>query len=167
VTIAFYPGSFDPITNGHIDVLKGALDVVDHVVIGVGVHPKKVPFLSSRLRLELIQQTLETLDIKNRVTTLTFDTLVIDAARQAKAKVLIRGVRDSTDLNYEMQMAGMNTFLAPEVQTIFIPAGLSTRHITATLVRQIAQLGGDVSAFVPDYVKQSMDKTIQNSGENP
>lgn len=148
---AFYPGSFDPMTNGHLDVLTQALAIAPRVVIGIGVHPGKVPMFSFDERAALIRQSLtETLpDRLADIDVVAFDTLVVDAARKHGTKILIRGLRDGTDLDYEMQMAGMNRQMAPDIQTVFLPAGATTRPITATLVRQIAAMGGDVSAFVP------------------
>lgn len=151
MTIAFYPGSFDPMTNGHLDVLVQALNVVPKVVVGIGIHPGKVPMFSFEERAELIASSLgeavpeRALD----VSVIAFDGLAVDAARQHAATLLVRGLRDGSDLDYEMQLAGMNRQMAPDLQTVFLPAGTASRPITATLVRQIATMGGDVSAFVP------------------
>lgn len=151
MTIAFYPGSFDPMTNGHLDVLAQALNVASTVIVAIGVHPGKVPLFSFEERADLLQQSLASaFPLKaGSVSVVSFDNLVIDAARSHGASLLVRGLRDGTDLDYEMQMAGMNRQMAPELQTIFLPAGTAFRPITATLVRQIAAMGGDVSAFVP------------------
>jgi pantetheine-phosphate adenylyltransferase len=151
MTTAFYPGSFDPMTNGHLDVLVQALQVADRVIVAIGVHPGKTPLFSFEERADLIRASLaEALPEKaNNIDVVSFDRLVVDAARSNGARLLIRGLRDGTDLDYEMQMAGMNRQMAPDVQTVFLPAGSASRPITATLVRQIASMGGDVSAFVP------------------
>ncbi len=151
---AFYPGSFDPMTNGHLDVLLQALNVCERLVVGIGVHPGKVPMFSFDERAELIKASLGevTNDGAERIDVIAFDNLAVDAARAAGASMLIRGLRDGTDLDYEMQMAGMNSQMAPDIQTVFLPAGTGSRPITATLVRQIANMGGDVSAFVPPPV---------------
>ena len=152
--IALYPGSFDPVTNGHLDVVRGAVMLVDRLVVAVGVHASKAPLFSVEDRQAMIEEACGPLaraagcDLGFA----TFSGLVVDAARQAGAACIIRGVRDGTDLDYEMQMAGMNMTMAPEVQTIFLPASPAARPITATLVRQIAGMGGDVSAFVPPSV---------------
>jgi pantetheine-phosphate adenylyltransferase len=151
MTVAFYPGSFDPITNGHIDVLVQALNVAPRVIVAVGIHPGKTPMFSFEERADLIRQSI-TAALPERaadVSVVSFANLVVDAARSHGAQLLIRGLRDGTDLDYEMQMAGMNRQMAPDVQTVFLPAGVASRPITATLVRQIAAMGGDVSAFVP------------------
>ncbi|MCJ8147630.1 pantetheine-phosphate adenylyltransferase [Shinella sp. H4-D48] len=151
MTVAFYPGSFDPFTNGHIDVLVQALNVASKLVVAIGVHPGKTPLFSFEERADLIQRSIaDALPARaGDVSVVSFSNLVVDAARSHGARLLIRGLRDGTDLDYEMQMAGMNRQMAPDVQTVFLPAGVASRPITATLVRQIAAMGGDVSAFVP------------------
>ncbi len=158
MTIAFYPGSFDPMTNGHLDVLIQALNVASKVIVAVGVHPGKAPMFSFDERAALIKQALaESLPNAARMDVVSFDNLVVDAARQHGARLLLRGLRDGTDLDYEMQMAGMNRQMAPDIQTVFLPAGSSSRPITATLVRQIAAMGGNVEAFVPKAVLEALN----------
>ena len=151
---ALYPGTFDPLTNGHVDMLEGAFRLCDRLVVAIGVHPSKEPMLSVDDRLELIERVGGPLGHKTgvKVEACTFDNLVVDFAREVGATLLIRGLRDGTDLDYEMQMAGMNGSMAPWLQTVFLPASPEARHITATLVRQIAGLGGDVTSFVPANV---------------
>ena len=148
--IALYPGSFDPVTNGHLDVLRGAVALVDRLVMAVGVHASKAPLFSIEDRRAMVEEACGPIaraaGCELRFS--TFNGLVVDAAREAGANCIIRGIRDGTDLDYEMQMAGMNGAMAPEVRTVFLPASPAARHITATLVRQIAGMGGDVSAFV-------------------
>ncbi|NML73542.1 pantetheine-phosphate adenylyltransferase [Rhizobium sp. S-51] len=162
MTIAFYPGSFDPMTNGHLDVLVQSLNVVSKVIVAIGIHPGKTPMFSYDERSELIQKAIaETLpDRAGDVSVVSFDGLAVDAARRNGATLLVRGLRDGTDLDYEMQMAGMNYQMAPDLQTIFLPAGTASRPITATLVRQIASMGGDVSAFVPPIVFQALKSKL-------
>jgi pantetheine-phosphate adenylyltransferase len=164
MTTAFYPGSFDPITNGHVDVLVQALNVAEKVIVAIGIHPGKAPLFSFEERAELIRRSLaQALPGKTGdITVVAFDNLVVDAARTHGATLLIRGLRDGTDLDYEMQMAGMNRMMAPDIQTIFLPAGTASRPITATLVRQIAAMGGDVSAFVPAAVLQALTSKRPN-----
>ena len=158
--IAYYPGSFDPMTNGHLDVLVQALALADEIIIGIGVHPGKVPMFSFEERAELITAVTSSLDIK--ITVRSFDNLVVDAAHEAGASMLIRGVRDGTDLDYEMQMSGMNGTIRPEITTVLLPSKPETRHITATLVRQIAKMGGDVSPFVPDAVNRALKSKLSS-----
>ena len=154
MTIAYYPGSFDPFTNGHMDVLAGALRIASKVVIGIGIQASKVPLFSFDERKTLILEALD--NDASRVSVESFSGLVVNAAQRAGASMLIRGVRDGTDLDYEMQMAGMNGVLNPDIQTVFLPASPGARPITATLVRQIASMGGDISAFVPGNVATAL-----------
>ena len=158
MTIAFYPGSFDPITNGHVDVLVQALNVAPRVIVAIGIHPGKTPLFSFEERAELIRRAIaEALPERaGDVSVVSFDRLVVDAARAHGASLLIRGLRDGTDFDYEMQMAGMNRQMAPDVQTVFLPAATASRPITATLVRQIAAMGGDVRSFVPTPVFEAL-----------
>jgi pantetheine-phosphate adenylyltransferase len=154
MTIAFYPGSFDPMTNGHLDVLIQSLNVADQIVVGIGIHPGKVPMFTFEQRSELIHDSMQgfVANSRERLSVVSFSNLAVDAARQHGASMLIRGLRDGTDLDYEMQMAGMNRQMAQDIQTVFLPAGTASRPITATLVRQIAAMGGNVEAFVPTPV---------------
>ena len=151
--IALYAGSFDPLTNGHLDVLKASLAVADIVYAAIGIHPGKKPLFSFEERVTLIESAKAEFGRDGaRIKVVAFDGLVIDAARKHGASIMIRGLRDGTDLDYEMQMAGMNETMAPELQTVFLPASPSVRTITATLVRQIASMGGDIRPFVPAAV---------------
>lgn len=154
IRTALYPGTFDPLTNGHVDILRAAFSLCDRLVAAVGVHPSKAPMLGVDDRIELIETVVEPLAVEAGVelVVMTFDNLVVDFAREVDAGILVRGLRDGTDLDYEMQMAGMNGAMAPDLQTVFLPARPGARHITATLVRQIAGMGGDVSPFVPEPV---------------
>ncbi len=149
--VALYAGSFDPVTNGHLDVVRQALRLADRLVLAIGVHPGKTPLFSADDRKAMLLETCGPLAkaAGAEIACITFADLVITAAQRESATLLIRGLRDGTDLDYEMQMAGMNGTMAPGVQTVFLPASPAVRPITATLVRQIASMGGDVSAFVP------------------
>jgi len=158
--IALFAGSFDPITNGHLDVVASAVRLVDRLVLAVGVHPAKPPLFSVEERLAMLKEICEPVARKAgcEIAATTFADLVVSAARRAGATMLIRGLRDAADFDYEMQMAGMNAAMAPEVQTVFLPASPAVRPITATLVRQIAGMGGDVSAFVPAPVAAQLKR---------
>ncbi|MDG3578551.1 pantetheine-phosphate adenylyltransferase [Rhizobium sp. YJ-22] len=166
MTTAFYPGSFDPMTNGHLDVLLQALNMAGHVVVGIGVNSSKTPLFSFDERAELIRLCLKDVlpDSAERLSVVAFSGLVVDSAREHGACLLVRGLRDGTDLDFEMQMAGMNRQMAPDVQTVFVPAEPVSRPITATLVRQIAQMGGDVSAFVPAAVLEALRGKFSSKG---
>ncbi|MDH6234727.1 pantetheine-phosphate adenylyltransferase [Mesorhizobium soli] len=156
--VAIYAGSFDPLTNGHLDVLKASLAVADLVYAAIGVQANKKPLFSFEERVHLIEKAAadEFGAESRRIKVVSFSGLVIDAARKHGASIMIRGLRDGTDLDYEMQMAGMNETMAPELQTVFLPASPSVRTITATLVRQIASMGGNIRPFVPEVVADAL-----------
>jgi len=162
--IALYAGSFDPVTNGHLDVVRHAVRLADKLVIAIGVHPGKAPLFSADERLAMLEETCGPLAkaAKCELSCVTFSDLVVTAAGRLGAGMLIRGLRDGTDLDYEMQMAGMNDAMAPGVQTVFLPASPMVRPITATLVRQIAGMGGDVSSFVPASVAALLKKKFKS-----
>ncbi|MCB5176955.1 pantetheine-phosphate adenylyltransferase [Microvirga lenta] len=155
---ALYTGSFDPVTNGHLDVLRQACRVADRIVVAIGVHSSKTPIFSAEERAELLRAVcgpvLQGQGVELEV--VTFRDLAVEAARRHGASLIVRGLRDGTDFDYEIQMASMNAAMAPEVQTVFFAASPPVRPITATLVRQIAGMGGDVSAFVPDLVAERL-----------
>ena len=155
---AFYAGSFDPATNGHLDVIRQAARLADRIICAIGIHPGKTPLFSVEDRVTMLEATAGNIvrDAKATFACVTFDDLVVSAARRAEATILIRGLRDGTDFDYEMQMAGMNGTMSPDIQTVFLPASPAVRPITATLVRQIASMGGDISAFVPAEVAQRL-----------
>jgi len=152
--IALYAGSFDPVTNGHLDVVRQAVRLADRLVLAIGVHPGKAPLFPFEERLAMLSETCGPIAkaAGAELACVTFDDLVVSLARREGATMLIRGLRDATDFDYEMQMAGMNGTMAPAVQTVFLPASPAVRPITATLVRQIAGMGGDITAFVPASV---------------
>jgi pantetheine-phosphate adenylyltransferase len=156
--IALYPGSFDPVTNGHTDVVVQAVHLCDRLVVAIGVHPGKKPLFSIDERLKMVRDVFAPIAAKAGCAfdATTYDNLTVTAAQKNGATIMIRGLRDGTDLDYEMQIAGMNETMAPDVHTVFVPASVSVRPITATLVRQIASMGGDVSAFVPPPVAASL-----------
>ncbi|WP_430910262.1 pantetheine-phosphate adenylyltransferase [Methylobacterium sp. sgz302541] len=155
---ALYAGSFDPVTNGHLDVVRQACRLVPRLVIAVGIHPGKAPLFSAEERMALLREVCGPLAAAEGTELVidTFDDLAVTAARRCGASLFIRGLRDGTDLDYEMQLAGMNGTMAPEVQTVFLPASIHVRPITATLVRQIAAMGGDVGPFVPRAVAERL-----------
>jgi pantetheine-phosphate adenylyltransferase len=149
--VALFPGSFDPVTNGHLDVVRQAARLADRLVLAIGTHPGKAPLFTAEERLAMLEETAGPTSRAEgcEFSCVTFADLVVAAARRAGATVLIRGLRSAADFEYEMEMAGMNGAMAPALQTVFVPASPPVRPISATLVRQIASMGGDVSSFVP------------------
>ena len=151
---ALFPGSFDPVTNGHLDIVRQAARLADRLVLAIGAHPGKAPLFATEERRAMVEETCGALARASgcEFRCITFADLVVAAAQREGATLLIRGLRSATDFDYEMEMAGMNATMAPAVQTVFLPAAANVRPITATLVRQIASMGGDVSPFVPPPV---------------
>jgi len=155
---ALFAGSFDPMTNGHVDIVRAASAFCDELVVAIGIHPGKQPLFSAEERADLIRQSCQGLlaGAACRLAVVTFQGLAVEAARAHGARLMVRGLRDATDFDYEMQMAGMNAAMAADVQTVFLPASPEVRHITATLVRQIAALRGDITTFVPEPVARAL-----------
>ncbi len=146
----FYSGSFDPVTLGHTDVIWRAANLVDRLVIGIGVNPGKLPMFSEAERVAMLETETKLIGKSSgaKIEIVTFTNLAIDAARDNGATIIIRGLRDGTDFDYEMQMAGMNGEMAPDIQTVFVAASPQCRHIAANLVRTVTMMGGDPSPFV-------------------
>lgn len=152
--IGFYSGSFDPVTLGHTDVIRRAAGLLDKLVIGIGVNPGKAPMFDDGERVAMLEEEVQPIveATKTEIAVVTFSGLAVDAARTHKASIIIRGLRDGTDFDYEMQMAGMNGEMAPEIQTVYVAASPAVRHIAANLVRAVATMGGDPSPFVSNGV---------------
>ena len=158
--VGLYSGSFDPVTYGHVDIVRRAAHLVDRLVIAIGTHHDKHPLFTAEERVKLTTEVLTPVakEIGLKLAVTTYDNLTVDAAKDAGATVVIRGLRDAGDFDYEMQMAGMNQALAPEIETVFLASSPEARHIAASLVRQIAAMGGDVSSFVPKVVALALKK---------
>lgn len=165
--IGFYSGSFDPVTLGHTDVIRRAATLVDHLVIGIGVNPGKSGMFTPDERVAMLKTEVAAIaeETGAKISVVTFSGLAVAAAQAHKATVIVRGLRDGTDFDYEMQMAGMNGEMAPEIQTVYVSASPAVRHIAANLVRTVAAMGGDASAFVSEHVLQCLHaKTKGGSG---
>ncbi len=167
--VALYAGSFDPVTNGHLDVIRQAARLADRLVIAVGIHPGKAPLFPFEDRLAMLADECAPVAKTTgcEMSTVTFDDLVVMLAQREGATILVRGLRDCADFDYEMQMAGMNAAMAPQVQTVFLPASPMVRPITATLVRQIAAMGGDLTPFVPASVAARLKRKLAKPAANP
>ncbi len=162
---ALFPGSFDPVTNGHVDLVRQASRLADRLVLAIGTHPGKAPLFGTQEKLAMIEETCGPVARAGGCdfACITFADLVVATAERETATLLIRGLRSVTDFDYEMEMAGMNAAMAPAVQTVFLPASPAVRPITATLVRQIASMGGDVSQFVPASVVARLTQKFARS----
>lgn len=153
--IAIYPGTFDPITYGHIDIIERGAKLFDKVIVAVAPTSRKPSYLSMTERVVLLNEVLQSMP---KVSVAHLEGLVVDFAREEGASVILRGLRAVSDFDYEFQLAYMNHRLSPQIETVFLPAAEDRGHISATIVREIVELNGDVSAFVPPavvkYLKQ-------------
>jgi len=162
--IGIYPGTFDPVTIGHVDIIQRALAIVDKLIIAVAADIPKTPIFSLKKRAEIVesemrhQNKLKTKffgDLK-RIQVTSFSGLLVDFAAQNKASIIIRGLRAISDFEYEFQMAAINSRLHPDIETVFLPASEETQFISSRFVKEIARLGGDVSHFVSPHVAKSL-----------
>ena len=155
--IAIYPGTFDPVTYGHIDLIKRAQEIFSEVIVAVAHNPHKKPLFSVKDRVAMLKKA--TSDLKG-ITVTDFDGLVVDYARKNKAKVLIRGLRMLSDFEYEFQMALTNRKLASDVETIFLMPQESYSYLSSKLLREAASLGANLSVFVPDFVAKALKEKL-------
>lgn len=160
----FYPGSFDPITFGHLDIIARAARVVDKLVIGIGTHEGKLPLLKPEERVALVEETTRPIaeHAGIRIDVVTFAGLAVDAAKKAHARLIIRGLRDASDFDYEVQMAQMNGSLSPDIETVFLAASPATRMIASSLVKQIGRMGGDTSLFLPKVAEDAVKRALRS-----
>ena len=148
---AIYPGSFDPVTYGHLDIMKRACNIVDELIVGVLMNKAKIPLFSVEERVKMLEEV--TSDLPN-VRIVPFDGLLVDFAKEMDAKVVIRGLRAITDFEYELQMSQTNHKLQPDVDTMFLTTSLEYSYLSSTTVREVAAFGGDISQFVPEDVAE-------------
>jgi len=160
--VGVYPGTFDPTTLGHLDIIRRALAVVDKVVVGVAVNVGKGPMFGVDDRVAMVREAVAAMDhdVASRVEVTPFDNLLIHFVSQQGARVVIRGLRAVSDFEYEFQMAGMNARLAPQIETVFLMASEGIQFIASRLVKEIYLLGGDVTPFVPPNVARRLDDHI-------
>ena len=156
--IAIYPGTFDPITNGHIDVLERALEIFDTVIVAIAVNSSKIPLFTKEERLDILKNVLKDYP---KVIVDSFDTLLMDYAKQKNATAIIRGLRAVSDFEYEFQMALMNRNIYPSASTVFLMPHEKYSFLNSTLIREISRLGGDISQFVPEYVKLKLEEKFR------
>jgi pantetheine-phosphate adenylyltransferase len=156
--IAIYPGSFDPITNGHIDLIKRASKLFDEVIVAITQNANKSSFLSIEQRVSAAESSISSL---GNTKVLSFNSLLVDFASEHNAQIIIRGLRAVSDFEYEFQLSGMNKRLNSEIETLFMTPSEEFANISSSLVREILSLGGDISAFVPNQVKEILLDTVQ------
>jgi len=150
---AIYPGTFDPITKGHVDLVERAARMFDRVIVAIAENRNKGPLFSLEARVAMASESLRGLP---RIEVLGFDTLLVEFARTTGSQVILRGLRAVSDFEFEFQLAGMNRHLGPELETVFLTPGERYAFISSSLIREIAKLGGDVSAFVPEPVREEL-----------
>jgi pantetheine-phosphate adenylyltransferase len=161
--IAIYPGTFDPITLGHLDIIKRAASLFDHLIIAAAKDNYKNPLFSLDERVELISQEVKNLNGSAEISVEKFEGLLIDFANKKNAKVIVRGLRAVSDFEYEFQMFGMNSKLDPEIQTIFLPASETNHFIASKLVKEVAKLGGNISKFVSKNVAEKLAQKLKET----
>jgi len=154
--IGLYPGSFDPITNGHVDIIKRTLRVVDKLVIGIAVNLGKTGFFSFDQRENLVKEEIKNLGLSEFIEVKSFNGLLVNYAKEINAGIIVRGLRAVTDFEYEFQMTGMNSRLDSEIETVFLMASENQQFISSKLVKEIFTFGGDVSSFVSKNVLNAM-----------
>ena len=158
---AIYPGSFDPVTNGHIDIIERAAEIADELIIGVLQNKAKTPLFSVEERVTMLKEV--TKNIKN-VKIVPFEGLLIDFAHQMDVKVIVRGLRAVTDFEYELQMSQTNRKLSSDVETIFLTTSLEYSYLSSTTVKEVASFKGDISQFVPEIVAKKITEKIKEKG---
>jgi pantetheine-phosphate adenylyltransferase len=160
MSIAVYPGSFDPITNGHLDVLERATNVFEQVIVGVLANPRKTPLLSVDDRISIIRASLEGHPAASRIEVAAFDGLTVSFCHERGATAIVRGLRAVSDFESEMQLAHNNRVLAPEVDTVFFMTAVANGYVSSSLVKEIAMFGGDVSGMIPAAAEASLKAAL-------
>lgn len=155
--IGIYPGTFDPITLGHMDIIRRAVKLVDHLIIAVAADTAKTPVFSLEERKEMVKADIAGLGNGTTVEVQAFEGLLVNFAKEHNANLIIRGLRAVSDFEYEFQMSGMNTRMDPNIQTVFLPASENTHFIASRFVKEIARLGGDIEGFVSPTVAKQLD----------
>ena len=157
--VGVYPGTFDPLTNGHLDIIKRALRICDRLIVGVATNPGKSPLFTLEERIEMVEYEVGQINRSNgaKAEVRTFDGLLMHFVESCDAAMIIRGLRAVSDFDYEFQLAGMNSRLNPDVEMVYLMASEHQQFIAARLVREIAALGGDIHSFVPEYVAKMLE----------
>lgn len=159
---AIYPGSFDPVTYGHIDIMRRSCKIVDELIVGVLSNKAKIPLFSVEERVKMLKEVTKELP---GVKIVPFEGLLIDFAKEMSAEMVVRGLRAVTDFEYELQMAQTNHKLAEDIETVFLTTSLEYSYLSSTIVKEVAAFGGDISQFVPEHVEERIKSKITKKGE--
>lgn len=160
--IGIYPGTFDPITKGHLHIIKRCAGLVDHLIVAVATNPNKKPMFKLPDRISMVETDIKNIEgLKSTVTVETFDTLLVEFARQKGATVIFRGLRAVSDFEYEFQMTGMNARLAPDIETVFLMASDKWQFVSSSFLKEIARLGGDISQFVTPAAQEKILEAVK------
>lgn len=160
--VGLYPGTFDPLTNGHMDIMRRAIKLVDHLIVGVTTNPSKAPLFDVQERVTIIEHESGSIVAAGsaRISVRPFDTLLIRFAEEVGAQIIVRGLRAVSDFEYEFQMVGMNSRLNSDIETVFLMAEARQQAISSRLVKEIAMLGGDISSFTTPFVAEKLMRKV-------
>ena len=158
--IGLYPGSFDPITNGHMDIIRRSLKVVDKLIVGIAVNVSKAEYFSTEERLQIIEEDIKNIGLSDRIKIYSFEGLLMDYAKSIGASVIIRGLRAVSDFEYEFQMTGMNARLEPTIETVFLMSSENQHFISSKLVKEVFKFNGNISSFVSANVLNKMKNKL-------
>ena len=160
--IGLYPGSFDPITNGHMDIIRRSLKIVDKLIVGIAVNDSKSEYFSTEERQQIIEEDIENIGLSDKIKIHSFEGLLMDYAKNIGASVIIRGLRAVSDFEYEFQMTGMNARLEPSIETVFLMSSENQHFISSKLVKEVFKFNGDISSFVSANVLKNMKNKLSN-----
>jgi len=166
--VAVYPGTFDPVTNGHLDIMQRASHIADHLIVGVAINDGKAPLFDLQNRVDMVEQEITGLQLYNGaiVSVVPFEGLLVDFVRKQSAQMIVRGLRAVSDFEYEFQMAGMNARIDPTVETVFLMASERHQFISSRFVKEICRLNGDVSQFIPVRVLDCLKRRLAAEGDD-
>ena len=160
--IGLYPGSFDPITNGHMDIIRRSLKIVDKLIVGIAVNDSKSEYFSTEERQQIIEEDIENIGLSDKIKIHSFEGLLMNYAKNIGASVIIRGLRAVSDFEYEFQMTGMNARLEPSIETVFLMSSENQHFISSKLVKEVFKFNGDISSFVSANVLKNMKNKLSN-----
>ena len=160
--IGLYPGSFDPITNGHMDIIRRSLKIVDKLIVGIAVNDSKSEYFSTKERQQIIEEDIESIGLSDKIKIHSFEGLLMNYAKNIGASVIIRGLRAVSDFEYEFQMTGMNARIEPSIETVFLMSSENQHFISSKLVKEVFKFNGDITSFVSANVLKNMKNKLSN-----